>query len=412
MLSKETISIIKSTVPVLEVHGVTITSRFYQRLFEKHPELLNMFNHANQKKGRQQTALANSILAAAVHIDQLESILPVVKQIGHKHRSLGVKPEHYPIVGETLLEAIKEVLGEAATDEILQAWGEAYGVIADVCIGVENEMYKEAASQVGGWSDFKEFVVAKKVRESDVITSFYLQPWDGGTIADYQAGQYITIKIQPEGHEHTHLRQYSLSDAPGNDYYRISVKREVDGVVSNQLHDQYKVGDKVEVSAPAGDFVLDTTQTEPVVLISGGVGVTPMMSMLKTIVREQPEREVIFIHAAQNGSVQAFRKDVEEIAATSAHVRNYFCYAEPTKADINLGAFHYDGLIELDWLRDVLENIDSDADYYFCGPVPFMKVINQYLKKLGVEAERIYYEFFGPAGNLTAELEDEITTKS
>src|SRR5690606_5710012 len=125
-----TIAIIKSTVPVLETHGQAVTKRFYQRLFEAHPELLNIFNHANQRQGRQQAALANSVYAAAANIENLSAILPVVRQIGHKHRSLGVKPEHYPIVGENLLAAMKDVLGDAATPEILDAWAEAYGVIA------------------------------------------------------------------------------------------------------------------------------------------------------------------------------------------------------------------------------------------------------------------------------------------
>ena len=131
MLSQETINIIKSTVPVLEEHGKTITTVFYKNMFAEHPELLNIFNHANQSQGRQQTALANTVYAAAANIDNLEAIVPAVIQIGHKHRSLGILPEHYPIVGEHLLGAIKEVLGDAATPEIIDAWADAYGVIAD-----------------------------------------------------------------------------------------------------------------------------------------------------------------------------------------------------------------------------------------------------------------------------------------
>lgn len=123
MLSQETINIIKSTVPVLEQHGTTITTVFYKNLFEKHPELLNIFNHANQSKGRQQTALANAVYAAAANIDNLSAILPAVVQIAHKHKSLGIKEEHYPIVGYHLLGAIKEVLGDAATPAIIAAWG-------------------------------------------------------------------------------------------------------------------------------------------------------------------------------------------------------------------------------------------------------------------------------------------------
>ena len=159
MLSSQTIAIVKSTVPVLAEHGATITTVFYKNLFTAHPELLNIFNHANQKQGRQQTALANTVYAAALHIDNLGVLLPAVKQIAHKHRSLGVKAEHYPIVGAHLLGAIKEVLGDAATDDIIQAWGEAYGVIADVFIQVENEMYAEASTQSNGWNEFKDFVI-------------------------------------------------------------------------------------------------------------------------------------------------------------------------------------------------------------------------------------------------------------
>ncbi|ERN51871.1 NO-inducible flavohemoprotein [Alkalihalophilus marmarensis] len=405
MLSKETISIIKSTVPVLEVHGTKITTRFYQMLFERHPELLNIFNHANQKQGRQQTALANSVYAAAVHIDRLEEIIPVVKQIGHKHRSLGVKAEHYPIVGETLLDAMVDVLGDAATDEILAAWGEAYGVIANAFIGVEKEMYEEAENQDGGWADFREFVVAKKVVESDVITSFYLQPYDGGKIAEFKAGQYVTIKVKPEESEYTHLRQYSLSDASGKDYYRISVKHENDGVVSSYLHEKVVEGDKVELTAPAGDFVLNTDSDKPVVLIGGGVGVTPMMSMLNTLVEAQPEREVIFIHAAENGALQAFGEHVEELAGANRQVKNYVVYANPTEADVERGAFDLKGLIDLKWLKAAAGDVAAEADFYFCGPVPFMRVMKQYLAEMGVSDEHVHYEFFGPAASLEAAVE-------
>lgn len=214
-LDAKTIEIVKSTVPVLAEHGETITKRFYEMMFANHPELLNVFNHANQKQGKQPRALANTVYAAAQYIDNLEAILPVVKQIAHKHRSLQIKAEQYPIVGKHLLLAIKEVLGDAATDEIIDAWGKAYGVIADVFIRVEHEMYKETAAQKGGWNGFRDFVIEKKVSESDVITSFYLKAKDGAPISDFRPGQYISVRCRIEGEEYTHIRQYSLSDAPG-----------------------------------------------------------------------------------------------------------------------------------------------------------------------------------------------------
>ncbi|WP_286231678.1 NO-inducible flavohemoprotein [Neobacillus mesonae] len=402
MLDQKTIEIVKSTVPVLEQHGEAITTKFYQLMFGNHPELLNIFNHANQKQGRQQRALASAVYAAAAYIDNLEAILPVVKQIAHKHRSLGIKPEHYPIVGKHLLLAIKDVLGDAATDEIIDAWAKAYGVIADAFIGVEAEMYAEAKNQKGGWEDFRRFIVDKKIAESDVITSFYLKPVDHKPIADFRPGQYISIKLEIEGEKFTHIRQYSLSDAPGKDYYRISVKREAgmlnpDGKVSNYLHDSVEEGEILQISAPAGDFVLDTNKETPVVLLSGGVGLTPMMSMLKTVVDVQPERKVTFIHAAQNGNVHALRDEVEELAHLE-NVTSYFFYDSPTEEDRENNRFDVEGYVTRQWLEEKVPV--GEADFYFCGPVPFMKAINGFLLDLGVNEDRIHFEFFGPKAAL------------
>ncbi|MFJ7727646.1 NO-inducible flavohemoprotein [Neobacillus sp. NPDC097160] len=402
MLDQKTIEIIKSTVPVLEKHGETITTRFYQLMFGDHPELLNIFNHANQKQGRQQKALAGTVYAAAMYIDNLEAILPVVKQIAHKHRSLGIKPEHYPIVGKHLLLAIKDVLGDAATDEIINAWAEAYNVIADAFISVEAEMYDEATQQAGGWDGFRGFIVDRKMVESDVITSFYLKPEDHNGIASFIPGQYISIKLEIEGEEFTHIRQYSLSDAPGKDYYRISVKREAgtpnpDGMVSNYLHDRVNEGDILKVSTPAGDFVLNTEKNTPLVLLSGGVGLTPMMSMLKTVVDIQPGRNVTFIHAAANSNVHALRAEVEELAALE-HVNSFVFYDSPTEEDRMNNRFDVEGYITRKWLKDKVSI--EEADFYFCGPVPFMKAMNRSLKELGVNEGRIHFEFFGPKGNL------------
>lgn len=404
MLSQKTIDIVKSTAPILEEHGTKITKAFYKMMFSNHPELLNIFNHANQKKGRQPTALANSIYAAALHIDQLENILPVVKQIAHKHRSLGVTAEQYPIVGKHLLLAIKEVLGDAATDEIIEAWKEAYGVIADVFIQVEKEMYDEAAAKHGGWRDFRDFTVVKKEKESDVITSFYLKPTDGGPISSFEPGQYISVKVNIEGETYTHIRQYSLSDKPGKDYYRISVKREAEnepnGIVSNYLHDHVEVGDILPISAPAGDFVLDTDSDLPLVLISGGVGLTPLLSMLHTVVELQPEREVTFIHAARNGNFHALRDEVIEVTKQYPNVKFYTVYESPTEEDRKNNAFDKEGYIDLQWLKSVVDT--KEAQFYFCGPVPFMKAMNAALLEWGVAEEQIHYEFFGPALVLTA----------
>ncbi|MGF7048535.1 nitric oxide dioxygenase [Paenibacillus sp. DS2015] len=399
MLDPHIIEIIKSTVPVLQVHGKSITTAFYGMLFENHPELLNIFNHANQRQGKQQAALANAVIAAAANIDQLENILPVVKQIAVKHRALGVLPEHYPIVGETLLSAIQQVLGDAATPEIMDAWAQAYGIIADAFIGIEGEMYREVAEAPGGWSGFRNFVVSQKVKESELITSFYLSPQDGGAISSYLPGQYITVRVQPEGEQYTHIRHYSLSTASGQPYYRISVKREDEavnkpaGIVSTYLHEAVDVGNVLEVSTPAGVFTLDQGIDIPVVLISGGVGLTPMVSMLETLATEQPEREVTYIHAAINGRLHAMKGLINELVQCHHHLKSYVCYESPVEGDV----YDKSGYIDLAWLQEVA---DPNADFYFCGPTPFMSAIYKILLEWNVPEERIHFEFFGPAGSL------------
>lgn len=402
MLSQKTMDIIKSTVPVLQVHGTQITTVFYSNLFKAHPELLNIFNHANQAKGRQQTALSNTVLAAAQNIDKLETIIPVVKQIAHKHRSLMIKPEHYPIVGEYLLKAIKEVLGDAATDEIIQAWADTYGVIAQVFIDIEKEMYEESASKNGGWSDYKEFKIIKKIQESDVITSFYLAPADGSSLPAYEAGQYITIRLSIPGEKFLFNRQYSLSSASNKEYFRISVKKEAsvenpDGKVSNYLHTDINMDDTVEVTVPAGDFTL-IKEESPIVFLSGGVGITPFMSMVATIAEEQPNREVNFIHSARNGAIQAFNEELIGIKDKITNFQLSYIFENPSDEDMLNPFFKKAGYIDSEWLKE--NTIVKDAHYFVCGPVSFLQTVIKGLKDNGIDDAHIHYEFFGPAMKL------------
>ncbi|MGR3762759.1 NO-inducible flavohemoprotein [Rossellomorea sp. NS-SX7] len=405
MLSQKTIDIVKSTAPVLEVKGTEITSVFYKNMFSNHPELLNIFNHANQKKGRQQTALANTVYAAAQNIDRLEVLLPAVKQIAHKHRSLGIKPEQYPIVGEHLLGAIKEVLGDAATDEIIEAWADAYGVIAGVFIDVEEQMYVEAEQKEAGFRDFKPFVVAKKVKESDVITSFYLKPQDGGKVPAYYPGQYISVRVTIPGQKNTHIRQYSLSGANKEEFFRISVKKEAEfdpnGIVSTFLHDGVQEGSVIEVSAPAGDFYLNQGNTEGrVAFISGGVGITPMMSMLETIAETTPNRPTAFIHASKNEGVQAFRNEIDGLMEVLENGEACYILENPD----NVSLCHFSGYVN----KEILSTyVGRDTECYVCGPAPFMKAVIMTLKEIGLPEDKIKFEFFGPSMNLSTVDEKE-----
>lgn len=381
MLSRNTIDIIKSTVPVLEQYGVAITKHFYNRMFTNHPELKNIFNQTNQREGRQPQALANTVLAAAKNIDKLETIVPVVVLIGHKHRALGILPEHYPIVGENLLAAIKEVLGDAATNEIINAWAEAYGVIADIFIQVEEELYQKAEAN-GGWRLFKPFKVVNKVKENDVIISFYLEPEDGETLPEFEPGQYITVRVKAPGEQYTALRHYTISQPPTNEnVYRISVKREAEktpnGLVSNYLHDHVEIGSTVEVSAPAGLFTL-TSNNNPVLFISGGIGVTPLNTMLQSI---ENDREVAFIQCVRNEKLETFK---DQIASKVQQLNGtYKAKYSDTEGYINA--------------QDLTPFIKENTEVYLCGPTPFMESVIQLVSELGLKPENIHYEFFGPA---------------
>ncbi|MBE6185535.1 NO-inducible flavohemoprotein [Heyndrickxia ginsengihumi] len=407
-LDAKDLEIVKATLPAVKEHGEEITKRFYRRLFDSHPELKNIFNQTHQITGHQPRALANAIYAAAANIEDMSTIMPALERIGQKHRSLQILPEHYPIVGENLLAAIKDILGDAATDEVIAAWANAYEVISDVFIRMEDILYKTAINQPGGWAGFKDFIIDKKVKESDVITSFYLKPKDGKELPSFIPGQYITVKIDIKEEKYNHLRQYSLSDRPRKDYYRISVKREdamkehPEGVVSTDLHMLYHEGDILPVSVPAGDFYLDLESNLPVVLISGGVGLTPMMSMLNTLIEDYPERKVYFIHAARNSNVHAFREYVRDVSKDNNNVTSHFLYTYPSEEDQKQKLFDKGGYITVEWLQEILPT--NNAQFYFCGPTTFMKSVNKVLKDFGVNESSIHYEFFGSFGNLDDEL--------
>ncbi|WP_409303896.1 NO-inducible flavohemoprotein [Peribacillus sp. SCS-155] len=406
MLDEKTIQIVQSTAPVLKEHSKEIGKRFYKLLFEKAPDLLNIFNQTNQKRGLQQEALGYAVYAAGEYITNLEAIKPVIERISQKHRAIGIKPEQYPIVGETLLQAVKDVLGDAATDEIIEAWGKAYGYISDAFISLEKKLYEETEQQPGGWEGYRTFYVDKKVKESEEVTSFYLKPKDGEAIASYKAGQYLTIKAEIPGERYTHIRHYSLSEAPGKDYYRISVKREdehrdaPDGIVSNYLHNQIESGNTLQFSAPAGDFVL-TNDILPIVLISGGIGITPLLSMLNTTVAEKKPLQVTFIHATSNSRTHAFKEHVRQLANNNENVKSYICYDSPTDEDKQAKYYDKEGYVDLGFLQSVLPA--KEAHFYFCGSIPFMEAINKALHEWEVAEEHIHYEVFRPVAMLGEE---------
>ncbi|WP_175104562.1 NO-inducible flavohemoprotein [Pararobbsia alpina] len=389
MLSAEHRTIVKATVPLLESGGEALTTHFYKMLLSEHPEVQPLFNQTNQASGAQQRALANGVLMYARHIDELEQLGGLVSQIVNKHVSLQILPEHYPLVGGCLLRSIREVLGtEIATDAVIEAWAAAYGQLADILIAAEANIYDEKANAPGGWRGARRFTVARKVRESEEITSFYLRPEDGKALLEFHPGQYIGLRVVIDGREMR--RNYSLSAAASSHEYRISVKREPNGTVSKYLHDSIAEGGMLELFPPAGDFTLELSE-RPLVLISGGVGITPTLAMLETALKAN--RPVHFIHAARHGGVHAFRDWIDGLVARHPQLKRFYCYAEQRDSDPAADAI---GMLDRDLLARWLP-ASRDIDVYFLGPLPFMKAVKCHLLELGVPGKQSRYEFFGPA---------------
>lgn len=392
MLSVQDRAIVKSTVPLLESGGEALITHFYRMMLSEYPEVRPLFNQAHQSSGDQPRALANGVLMYARHIDQLDQLGDLVAKIINKHVALQILPEHYPIVGNCLLRAISEVLGsEIATPEVMSAWGAAYNQLAEILIGAETAIYDQKAEAPGGWRGEREFKLVSRVEESLEITSFYFEPADKGPILVAEPGQYIGMKLILDGEEIR--RNYSLSALADAGQYRISVKREDGGRASNFLHDQLHVGASIMLFPPAGEFTL-TASDKPLVLISGGVGITPTLPMLEAALASK--RPVHFIHCARNGGVHAFRDWVDGLAERHPQLKRFYCYAEDDGVS---PAADQVGLLSEEQLADWLPE-ERDLDAYFLGPKGFMGAVKRHLKALGVPEKQSRYEFFGPAAAL------------
>jgi nitric oxide dioxygenase len=390
MISAASRPYIDASVPVLREHGLAITTVFYRNMFAAHPELTNLFNMGNQAAGKQQQSLASAVFAYAANIDNAAALAPVVKRIVHKHVSVGIKPEHYPIVGHHLLGAIKEVLGDAATPELIAAWAEAYGALADALIAAERDMYVVAGIEAGATRPMR---VLEVQRESDTVLSIRFVPDDGGALPPFAAGQYVSVAVELEGGRRQ-LRQYSLSDAPGKDSLRISVKREdaqgatPAGAVSNWLHANVTQGSVLQVTHPFGEFTPDTESNEPVVLLSAGVGITPMVAALNRIAAVNPGRRVIFAHAAVDARHHAHQADIAAAKARMPYLHVVTFYENPADA-AGVLAGRMDKARLPSWPL-------AETDVYMCGPLPFMQSQWNQLVAAGAPAARLHREVFGP----------------
>lgn len=392
MLDAQTIATVKATIPLLVETGPKLTAHFYDRMFAHNPELKEIFNMSNQRNGDQREALFNAIAAYASNIDNLAALLPAVEKIAQKHTSFQIKPEQYNIVGSHLLATLDEMFSPG--QEVLDAWGKAYGVLANVFIHREAQIYSEHATKMGGWEGTRPFRIVEKTPRSALITSFEFEPVDGLPVADYQPGQYLGVWIKPEGFLHQEIRQYSLTRKANGKGYRIAVKREDGGQVSSWLHNHAVVGDEVHLAAPAGDFFMAVDATTPVTLISAGVGQTPMLAMLDTLAQVNHSAQVNWFHAAENGDVHAFADEIATMTTGLPRFNAHTWYRLPTDTDRTNARFDSEGLMDLT-LHEGLFSA-PEMQFYVCGPVAFMQFAAKQLVELGVNKDNIHYECFGP----------------
>ncbi|HDE0245874.1 TPA: nitric oxide dioxygenase [Staphylococcus aureus] len=375
MLTEQEKDIIKQTVPLLKEKGTEITSIFYPKMFKAHPELLNMFNQTNQKRGMQSSALAQAVMAAAVNIDNLSVIKPVIMPVAYKHCALQVYAEHYPIVGENLLKAIQDVTGLEEHDPVIQAWAKAYGVIADVFIQIEKEIYDQMM-----WIGFKPFKITNIKQESEDIKSFTVET-EEYDFSEFTPGQYITVDVSSDKLPYRAKRHYSIVSGQKN-HLTFGVKRDVttehEGEVSTILHDEIKEGDMINLAAPVGGFVLENT-TEPQLFLGSGIGVTPLVAMYEA------------------ASAKGLDTQMVQVAENEQHL--------PFKDNFNSIASHYDNAKLYTHLKDKQGYIGTEElqaflankpEIYICGGTKFLQSMIEALKSLNYDMDRVHYETFIP----------------
>ncbi|WP_280181097.1 globin domain-containing protein [Nocardia farcinica] len=384
--------VVRATLPVIAAHIDDITALFYRKLFTAHPELLaNLFNRGNQAQGAQQRALAASIATFAAHL--VDPALPhpadLLARIGHKHASLGVVAEQYPIVHEHLFAAIVAVLGaDTVTPEVAAAWDRVYWLMADALIGFEGELYRAAGVAPG--DVFRETVVVDRIEDPSGVVTFVVESADpAAPLPDFLPGQYVSVGARlPDGARQ--LRQYSLVTAPGGGRLAFAVRRveptpeQPAGEVSTWLHTQVRPGDTLEITLPFGDLVVDTGAATPLVLISAGIGITPMIGILEHLAAATPNRRVLAVHADRTPDTHPLRAVQADLIAALPAATLELWYEHPTP-----GAH-----AGMPTLADL--TLPPDADIYLCGGPAFLQSARAQLAAIGIPTARIHFELFTP----------------
>ncbi len=264
------------------------------------------------------------------------------------------------------------------------------------------EHRRKLAEEPLSWNGFRKFVVTRKIVESADVCSFLLKPHDAKPLPPFKPGQYLTFRM-PATHGSTQLiRCYSLSDRPHAGHYRVSIRRAHPpagqavpaGLSSSLFHDQIQEGDLLDVRAPAGHFWLEPNEPEPLVLIGGGIGITPVLSMLATLVHQQSRRTVWFFYGTRDRSQHLFKAELETMARDNPHINLRICYSRPGASDRLREDYHLAGRITPELLRHELPS--SNFRFYYCGPGPMMEALTTGLRGWGVPESHLHFEAFGP----------------
>lgn len=386
MLSQTQREVIAATLPAVQGALEDITKRFYQRMFSAHPTLLSdLFNRTHQKTGEQPQALAGSIAAfAALQLDpDVRRQRFILDRIAHKHASLGVVREQYDIVHDNLFGAIVDILGDAVTPAVADAWDQLYWDMAELLITAEDDLYSQAGVQPGAvWRDA---VVTERVQVGPDTISLTLDAGSGAALPRFRPGQYISVQV-PLADGARQIRQYSLIGSPDEPTWRFSVK--LAGEVSGYLHEQVFEGDTLHVSTPFGDLVLPDEDV-PVVLASAGIGCTPVIGLLTALAHERDPRPVTVLHADRSRNRQPHRGQLAALVDSLPNGSLFQWYENASdhivSDRIRAGQMSLEGI-----------EIDDRAHVLLCGPTGFLSSMRDQLLEREIADTRIHFETFGP----------------
>lgn len=385
-ISSKSLKIVRATAPLVAENSTKITDTFYpNHLFKNYPVVLEYFNPVNQQTGKQSAALGGAVAAFGCNIDNLSVLNPVLDTMALKHCALNVKPELYPAVRDSLLGACVEVLGNAITPQVAEAWSESIDELSAILIDLEDKLYAKASARIGGFKGEKEFVVTKRTEISKDAMEFQFQPKGetNETIFEYMPGQFLTLRapgvLAP--------RHYTVTSKPNHDNFLSCCIKKVNspphtdeipaGEMSSHVHALLQEGDTVKLTTPYGEF-LPHTEQHPAVLFSAGIGITPMSSFVRYF--QDKEVKVTSVHIDRSPDYHAY------IDRFSKVDEKFWFYTEVDSRPAMPSV-----------VSNVVSKQDDDTVYYICGPPTFMLETRQSLLNNGIGDDQVRWEAFGPA---------------